>query len=235
VRRYPINTIKKIQELRSSGKTYREINLITHLKISKSTLSGWCRQIILSKEQKERISDINLTNLKKGRSLAFRNNQLKRKEYFKFINIINTPISKGIYDKKVAKIALAMLCLGEARKSHNKSNQSFNLGNSDPRIILIFFKLLKYCFNFDINKIRCTVQCRADQDTGVLEKYWIDITGIPKRLFYKARIDPRTKGKPTLKKEYKGVLRIDYFDRKVQHDLESLANLIYNQTNKMGR
>ncbi len=55
------------------------------------------------------------------------------------------------------------------------------------------------------------------------------ITGIPKRLFYKTRIDSRTVGKPTLKKDYKGVLRVDYFDTKVQLDLESLADLIYNR------
>ena len=73
------------------------------------------------------------------------------------------------------------------------------------------------------------MQCRADQDVIALEEFWINATKIPKRLFYKSRIDPRTYGKPTLKSNYKGVLRIDYFDTKVRIELESLANLIYNQ------
>ncbi|MBI4079144.1 MAG: hypothetical protein HY429_02505 [Candidatus Levybacteria bacterium] len=80
-----------------------------------------------------------------------------------------------------------------------------------------------------MEKIRCTVQCRADQDIIVLEKFWLDVTKIPRRLFYKAQIDPRTRGKPTKKKDYKGVLRIDYFDTKVQLELESLAQLVYNE------
>ncbi len=67
-----------------------------------------------------------------------------------------------------------------------------------------------------------------------LEKYWMNVTKVPKRLFYKSRIDPRTIGKPTRKKEYKGVLKIDYFDSKVQHDLESLENLMYNFVGNKG-
>ena len=128
-----------------------------------------------------------------------------------------------------------MLCLGEASKYNPKTRPAFTLGNSDARIITIFLELLKQCFRFDIEKIRCTVQCRADQDTKALETFWMDVTGIPKRLFYKPHIDPRTKGKPTKKPNYKGVLRIDYFDSKVQHDLESLANLIYNILAKRAR
>jgi len=57
----------------------------------------------------------------------------------------------------------------------------------------------------------------------------MDITHIPSSQFYKPLIDNRTKGKPTLNKNYMGVLRVDYFDRKIQLELESLAKLIYNQ------
>jgi hypothetical protein len=59
------------------------------------------------------------------------------------------------------------------------------------------------------------------------------VTKVPKKLFYKTQIDPRTIGKPTRKIGYKGVLRVDYFDTKVQLDLESLADLVYNQLQSM--
>jgi hypothetical protein len=68
----------------------------------------------------------------------------------------------------------------------------------------------------------------------MLEKFWQKITGIPKNLFYKTRIDPRTIGKPTLKIDYKGVLRVDYLDSMPHHDLESLADLVYNQAIRLG-
>ena len=52
---------------------------------------------------------------------------------------------------------------------------------------------------------------------------------VPKRLFYPTRVDSRTVGKPTLKSNYKGVLKINYFDTRVQLELEALADLVYNK------
>ena len=50
-----------------------------------------------------------------------------------------------------------------------------------------------------------------------------------KRLFYKAIIDPRTIRKPTKKVDCKGVLKVDHLETKVQLELESLSELIYNR------
>ncbi len=83
--------------------------------------------------------------------------------------------------------------------------------------------------------------CRDGQNTQELESFWQNATKIPKNKFYKTRIDARTKGKPTTagepttagrpakKPNYKGVLRIDYFDSQVRTELESLARLVYEQ------
>lgn len=228
MKRYPRELISKVQKLRSLGKTYGEIRAFISQAIPKSTLSGWCKDIKLPDDYLERISKLNTENLGKGRRIALEINKIKREEFFKNLEKINIPVAKRIADKDIAKIALAMLCLAEGTKYNPKRRPSFCLGNSDPRIIVIFLELLKHCFGFNLEKVRCTVQCRADQDIKLLENYWMKITGVPKRLFYKSRVDPRTVGKPTKKTDYKGVLRIDYFDYKVQHDLENLENLVYN-------
>lgn len=232
--RYSSEMIQKVRNLRALGKTYGEIREYLKLQIPKSTLSEWCKGVNLPTDYAERIADLNLNNLNKGRLIAHEINKIKREEFFKELELINFPTSLMVKNPEAAKIALAMLCLGEARKYTPKGG-TFSLGSSDPRIITIFLELLKICFSFKLEKVRCTVQCRADQDTKVLEKFWISVTKIPKRLFYNARIDPRTIGKPTKKKEYKGVLRVDYFDTKVQLELESLAQLIYNFLVKRAR
>ena len=226
--------VGKVRKLRSSGKTYKEIRDYLNTKIPKSTLSVWCRSISLSSQDIDRINRLNLMNLAKARSVAMAANKIKRENFFKEIEKVNIPISKKINNVEVAKIALSMLCLGEASKYNVLTRSAFHLGSSDPRIIIIFLALLNRCFNFDLEKIRCTVQCRADQNTEALENYWMSLTGIPKRLFYKAQIDQRTKGKPTKKMDYRGVLRVDYFDSKVQLELESLSHLIYNLLRKDG-
>lgn len=227
--RYQKQLIKTIQKLRSKGKTYGEIQKILHRQIPKSTLSWQCKNVTLPKDYQERIKILNTTSLTKGRMIGTEINRLKRERFFQLIQKVNTPIAKMTKKIPIGKIALAMLCLGEASKYNPKTKRAFYLGNSDPRIIIIFLQLLKQCYPFHIEKIRATVQCRADQDTNALKKFWQEATGIPERLFYKPLIDPRTKGKPTKKLNYHGVLRIDYLDTKVQLELECLSDLIYNE------
>jgi|SRR5579859_7945352 len=223
MRKYSKDFIEKVKELRGEGKTYGEIRRAVGMEISKSTLSFWCRTVVLSEEQLKRIENLSNNNLSKAWVVLKR----KRDEFFEDLKQTNIPLADKIFKPFAAKIALAMLCLGEASKS--KGASSFFLGNSDPRIVVLFLKLLKHCFDFRIEKVRCTVQCRADQNIPALETYWQKVTNVPTKYFYKSQIDPRTIGKPILKAEYKGVLRVDYFDRKVQLELESLADLIYNR------
>lgn len=231
--KYSNELINSVRLLRSQGSTYGEIQNTLKRKIPKSTLYEWCKSTPLPITYPSKVLLINKTNLEKAHVVALAVNRAKREQFLNKIKDINSPVAKSILDLSTAKIALAMLCLGEASK-YSKKTRSFSLGSSDPRIITLFIELLKRCFKFDIEKVRCTVQCRADQDIEALEEFWRNVTQVPRRLFYNARIDPRTIGKPTLKVNYKGVLRVDYFDTKVQLELESLSDLVYNQILQKG-
>lgn len=227
VTRYSPHLKEKVHRLRNQGKTYREIRSILQTRIPKSTLSEWCRNISLPSDYTDKVAQLNMGNLGKARIIALKKNKIKREEFFRKIQATNSPIASKIHNNQTAKIALAMLCLGEASKYNGKT--AFYLGSSNPRIITLFLELLRRCFHFDTSKVRCTIQCRADQDPEELKKYWMDVTQVPKRLFYKPNIDPRTRGKPTRRSNYMGVLRINYLDTKVQLELESLAHLVYNE------
>ena len=218
--------IRRVKYLRTNGKTYSEINDLLKTKISKGTLSSWCKNIKLLPKHNKRIAALSSKNLTKARLISSQIRKNRMTELTKRLNRENLPIATSIGSKKIAKVALAMLCLGEASKYGTSS--PFYLGSSNPKIILIFLALLEQCFDFDIKKIRCTVQCRADQNIKELEQYWQNKTGVSKKYFYKSRIDTRTIGKPTKKTGYMGVLKIDYLDKKIQLELESLSDLIYN-------
>lgn len=226
--RYPKALIEEVRRLRATGETYGEMRALLGISVPKSTFSDWCKNVTLPDHYQARIDAMNIANLGKAKAVAVAMNKIKKEEFFARVLKINTPVAEKVSDKETAKIALAMLCLGEASK-YKPGSSSFSLGNSDPRIIILFIKFLKQCFDFNIEKVRCTVQCRADQDIPALEEYWQRVTHIPKRYFYKAQVDPRTVGKPTLKLDYKGVLKVSYFSRKIQLELESLADLIYNR------
>lgn len=213
--------------LRKSGKTYSEIKKDTGVNIPQSTLSYWFKNIKLSKNQKNRIDKIVLKNIKKGQLAALKVNKIKRQAYLDSVENRVKHLGKLMYNKDVAKISLAMLYLGEGSKVRKGS---LMFGNSDPEIIKLFLGLLRHCYEIDEKKFRCTVQLRADQNIGKLEKFWHTITKISKKQFYKARIDPRTIGKISKKPEYKGVCVIDYFSADILNEFKKIVEVIY----KMG-
>lgn len=231
--RYSPQVKQEAIKLRKNDKSYREITVALNIQIPKSTLTSWCKNITLTPDYYQKVTATNLHNLKKARKIALKVNKTKRQKYLKNLDQNNKPIAKQIHHFSVGQIALAMLCLGEASKSKSK-HKSFSLGSSDPRIITIFLKLLQQMSSFNPTKLRCTIQCRADQDTNSLQLFWQKITNIPPQLFYHPRIDQRTVGKVTQNPNYKGVLVIDYFDKNTQLILESLANLIYYQLQNQG-
>lgn len=221
--RYYIFKTKAIV-LRKAGKTYGEIKKIIGKPIPKSTLSYWFRNITLPKMYWERMNKKIVKNIEKGRAKALVVNRMKRERYIEEVKDRVKHLSTRLKEKDVAKIALAMLFLGEGSKTRKGS---LIFGNSDPLVIRLFLSLLRYCYNIDETKFRCTLQCRADQKIKQLEKFWSKITEISLSQFYKARIDPRTIGKPTKNLEYKGVCRIDYFSGDIFMELKQIIEVVF--------
>jgi len=215
---------KKAIELRKRGRTYSEIQKTLRINIPKSTLSYWCSKIKLPKKHKDRIRELILKNAHNGRAVALIVNRVKREKYLKSVKDRNKHLAKSLKNKDIAKIALAMLYLGEGSKT---PGGSLRFANSDPFIISLFLWSLKYCYNINESKFRCTLMCRADQDVKRLEKFWAEITNISPKQFYRARIDARTIGKPSKKPDYKGVCCIDYFSGDLFAELMSIPKIIH--------
>lgn len=208
--------------LRKKGKTYNEIRHILKQPIPKSTLSTWCHGFVFTDKHKKRIEKAIRINIRKGRKLALISNKIKREQYLQEVYNRVSHLGKIFENKEVAKISLAVLYLGEG----SKTRSSIMFGNSDPIIIALFLRLLRYCYKIDERKFRCTLQCRADQDIKKLEKFWSNVTKIPTGKFYKARVDARTIGKISKKPEYKGVCRIDYFSADLFNELTKIIEVI---------
>lgn len=219
------NVKQKALELRRKGKTYKEITDALRIDVPKSTLSYWCRSTLLPKGYQRKVREYNLFNLEKARKIALRFQKEKRKNYLESIKKRNAHLARLIEDRDIAKIALAVLYLGEGQGNIKRSSLMF--GNSDPLTIKLFLNLLRRCYNIDEKKFRCTLQCRADQNIEKLERFWAGVTKISPSQFYKAQVDPRTKGKPSKKLEYKGVCRIDYFSAEVLIELLQIPGIIH--------
>lgn len=214
---------QKAISLRKSGKTYSEIIQRLNFIVPKSTLSGWFKNIKLSETQNKRIKEKILKGWAKARRVAIETNKIKRERYLKGVEERILHLTDKLKNKDTAKIALAMLYLGEGSKDPRRG---LMFGNSNPTVIKLFLKLLRYCYKIDENKFRCTVQCRADQNTKALEIFWSKITKISPAKFYKTQIDYRTVGKPSKKVEYKGVCRINYFSNDIAYELKDIIEVI---------
>ena len=69
------------RKLRKQGKSIKNIAKI--INVSKSSVSRWCNDILLSGLQKENLSKINLQKIKKGFNIA---NENRKKERINRIN-----------------------------------------------------------------------------------------------------------------------------------------------------
>ena|SRR3989344_4011073 len=213
----------KAQDLRVKGRTYSEIQSLLNTKIPKSTLSYWCRNLNIPLGYQRKIKEYNKFNLKKAQKIALAMNKIRREAYLKTIRDRNLYLVNELKNLETAKITLAVLYAAEGSKSRRSSVM---FGNSDPLLINLFLRLLRFCYTIDEGKFRCTLQCRADQNVRELEKFWSEVTKIPLTQFYKVQVDQRTLNKPSKKPDYKGVCRIDYFSAELSLDLKSILKII---------
>lgn len=220
---HPSTLKKEVIRLRKIGKTYGEIRQSTGVMLSKGTLSDWCNGILLSQLEKEKVRLSQLSNMERGRETAWIINKARRKAYLASIETRIEPLKEYAENRSAKKIALAMLYLGEGKKINASA---ITLGNSDPKIIKIFLSFLRSAYVIDEKKLHCTLQCRADQDIKILEKFWSECTKVPLERFYKTRIDARTIGKPSRKLDYKGVCVINYFSADVFWEVMMIGELL---------
>jgi len=215
---------ESVRRLRSEGKTYFEIMEILKLRIPKSTLSSWCADVVLPPRYQEKVDNLNRENLTKGQKMALIANKVKHEKLVKALETRNIHLQNVLENRDTLKMILSMLYLGEGAKW--KSHRGLMLGSSDPNIILLYIKLLRLCYHIPLSKLRCRISYRADQDINSIQKFWSDITLIPLENFYKTKPDPRTIGKITRQKDYKGVCVIMCSGTEQQLELELIPKII---------
>lgn len=226
---YSRNIRDRATELRKNGLSYGEIEKNLGITIPKGTLAYWCREITFSSDMQALFKERNALNLKAARKLGTVLRKQKRLQYLQGMLEKNQSLGELLNNSDIAKIALAVLYLGEGSKNIRRGFLTF--GNSDPDTIKLFFRLLRSCYTIEDSRFRCTVQCRADQNVKVLENFWSGVTGIPLEKFYEARIDKRTSGIISRNKEYKGVCRIDYFSAEIFIDILMAIKVVKSTVN----
>lgn len=214
---------EKARELRLRGKSYAEILRQLPVIIPQSTLAYWLRDIELPENYWRRVRENNLRHLARVRKLAVRALHCQQEERRRLIWKRN-----GFYRHRlttgVLKVALAFLYIGEGAKW--KSHRGLMLGSSSPEITGLYVALLHACYGIPVDKLRCRVSHRADQNISALNRYWSRVTGIPLRNFTRSIPDPRTLGKPTKDTSYRGVCVVTCGSTDIQLELQAICDIM---------
>jgi hypothetical protein len=203
--------------LRKKGKSIKHINKL--LGIPLSTLSGWLKNVQLTKKQKRTLDLNKRRGLIKARKKAviWHNEQkilrIKKseKEAYKVLKNIN------FKDKNIVDLALAMLYLGEGFKFRKTG-----MGNSDPLVLKFFLKIMRELYGLNTDKIRFDLHIRYDQNLMRLKRFWSKELEVPIERFKNVLVDIRTKGRKTYP-NYKGVCMIDCANIAIQRKLVYLS------------
>jgi hypothetical protein len=166
-------------DMRKSGKSYNEI--VTSLRISKSTLSGWFGDTAWSKEVREKneasmriVHTIRLRALNeiRGRNLARAYDEARAEARLEFEILKHSPLF----------VAGVMLYWGEGDKL---TKYSTRLTNTDPEMIRLYVTFLKQVCQIPEGKIKGHILIYPDLDEAECRRYWVQASGIEAAQFCK--------------------------------------------------
>lgn len=211
----------KAQRLRAAGKSFNELTEL--LKIPKSTIRYWCRDIILSEKQQRLLYQ----KQKLGGILAAEKIRRKR------IALTNQLLAEG--RREIGKISKRDLWVAGTAlywaEGYRKGNEEFGFTNSDPRMIQLMIKWLEEICAIPRERIYLRVCINFDHANRIetIHKFWSQVTDISQKQFTRPTLIRVKNRKRYLESEnYFGTLRVKVrkstnFQRKIRGWIEGLA------------
>lgn len=195
---------RKAIRLRVQGFTYSQI--LNKVKVSRSTLSVWLRNIQMTYQQKNHIKNlINKTRL---------NTQKQRKNLTRLSTktiVENAKNEIVSVDINCFKLIGASLYWAEGSKQRNSNlSQGLIFSNSDPNMILLYLNWLKLVLHVKDENIILELYIHI----GQLDKkndfinYWSNKTKLPRSKFDRIYVKKHALSKKYSNNEYKGLVRI---------------------------
>lgn len=192
------------RKLRRQGKSIKEI--ARDLNVSVSSVSGWCKDIILSTEQIRNLQQ-RVTDPYYGRKLEYLKN--KAKEFNEKVNKLKTLGKEEVGVLSKREIFLIGIALYWAEGFKKDCQVGFT--NTDVRMIKIFLVWLEECLGVSRSNliIRVTANYQYEDKISELEQYWSRELLLPIKQFSKPYFQ-RTQWNKQYENpsDYHGVLRI---------------------------
>ncbi|PIR72102.1 MAG: hypothetical protein COU42_02495, partial [Candidatus Nealsonbacteria bacterium CG10_big_fil_rev_8_21_14_0_10_36_24] len=130
-----------------------------------------------------------------------------------------------ITNRGILELALAILYIGEVTKKKVETS----MGSSDPLILKFFLAMMKTLYDFDLKKIKCQLNLRADQNPKEMKRFWSKELSVPIDNFGYVNLDKRTVGSKTYP-HYKGVCHVLCGNVAIQRKLIYLSEMFCKKT-----
>src|SRR3989338_3979508 len=198
---------EKARILRKEGYSINQI--VEEAGLTKSSVSLWVRDIVLTKVQKSRLSERgrSVESVERRRLIRLSNEQAKRQVIIDEAKKDFTSLSL-----KELKLIGIILYLGEGGKTERGAAR---VSNGDPLVIKMMMRFFREICKVPEEKFRGNIHTFAHADVAKTEKYWSKISGIPRKQFHKTYIKPSS---ASLQKRYTlpfGTFSINVCDTKL--------------------
>lgn len=160
--------------MRSKGESVRDI--AKKLGVSKGTVSLWVRDIIMSVEQLERLTQ---RKIKGGELGRLRSALIQKKRRLEKIEKCNKEGEEQLSNLSEREFFIAGLALYWAEGC--KKTREVRVCNSDPRLMNLMIEWLKGSFDIKSEELAASVGINEihRQREHEVKKYWAKTTGIP--------------------------------------------------------
>ncbi len=159
-------------KLRKNGSSYSEI--LNKVKVSRSTLSEWLRNIKISSVQVDRLRSKNAQARKLG-SIALRNNRIIKSK-----NIINkSKLEISCLDINSLRVIGTTLYWAEGSKQNeHEPSKELIFTNSDPKMLKLYLLWLRRCLLVKKDNIKFEIYIHEtyNKTPSELSKYWAGVT-----------------------------------------------------------
>lgn len=169
-------------KLRKKGLSYGEIK--KSVKVAKSTLSLWLKDVPLTNKQKKKLYTNSILVLSKGPQSQ---RERRKREINKILEISGKEIQIPL-TLETFRLFGAALYWAEGSKTNG-----LKITNSDPCLILFMVRWIEKIFNIPPKGLKAWLNIYPQQNDFEIKKFWSELTGIPVEKFGKSFIKPLNK------------------------------------------
>lgn len=178
------------RKMRSRGESVREI--AKKLKVSKSSVSLWARDIILTVEQMEFLKKRRIKGGELGRLKGMLMQKNRRLETIRKMDISGIKKFKNTTDQELFVAGVALYWAEGSKKT-----RKLGICNSDPEMVKFMISWFSKFFNIDTKRLSLRVGINQIHEKReiVVRKYWSKVTGVPMSCFRKTSFKKVTNAK----------------------------------------